>query len=349
MITRPVSICGVVVVVCFLLFIYSQRIPAINEYRFIADAPSTPSTWKTEHKLVILLTEARSGSTWLGTLFQQLDDLMYVFEPLDPRYVDVGRKDDGLDVASSLSDPAKLQVLTSLCKCKFENRLSAFGKAIYGHNSMSSVAQYDLAGNVQKGALHMQNFCSNFTITMAKCIRLFDLSIIKELPNLECSNFLVIHLVRDPRAVIRSRLVTFHELYTGNGSRYPTLNFTESEIQDAAEKICTAGVANDAISKESWIKDKYMRIKYEDLVAHPHKMVLELYKFINRPVSTQLTAFIDKSTTGSNIKSNYQVIKNSKEVAEKWKHMMEPSRIRAVETACADFMRVYGYAVFEPL
>ena len=31
----------------------------------------------------------------------------------------------------------------------------------------------------------------------------------------------VLHLVRDPRAVIRSRMVTFHELYSGNGKKTP--------------------------------------------------------------------------------------------------------------------------------
>ena len=36
-------------------------------------------------------------------------------------------------------------------------------------------------------------------------------------------------------------------------------------IYDAASDLCSHGVSNGAIGKESWLKDRYIRIRYQDV------------------------------------------------------------------------------------
>ena len=116
----------------------------------------------------------------------------------------------------------------------------------------------------KQGRDHLETFCSDFSVVMPKCIRLTDLSILKRLPEFGCSNFQVVHLIRDPRAVLRSRMVTFHELYSGNGLQTAvndSQQMSEEMIYEAAVALCTNGVKNGAIAKEPWLRERYMRIR----------------------------------------------------------------------------------------
>lgn len=305
------------------------------------------SVSETERRLVIIATESRSGSTWLGTIFQMIPDLMYVFEPLDPRHASsMGypqASHDPLD-KEQLSEESKLKVLSSLCTCKFRT-IQAFGKAVITREK-SSHTSYNLHEEVQKGREHMEEFCSNFDIIMPKCIRLTDLSILKRLPEFGCTNYQVVHLIRDPRAVIRSRMVTFHELYSGNGQKIPVNEMSDDMIYDAAADLCSHGVKNGAMGKEPWLKDRYLRVRYQDMVDKPYDKVEELYKFVSKPVTEKVTSFVDTSMNGEKASSNFNVIKDSKAVSEKWRSM-DVEKIRIIERACGEFLRTFGYDIFD--
>ncbi|XP_063691400.1 carbohydrate sulfotransferase 1-like isoform X2 [Bolinopsis microptera] len=299
-------------------------------------------------KLVIIATESRSGSTWLGTIFQMIPDLMYVFEPLDARHASgMGyphAQHDPFD-NRQLSEDSKLKVLSSLCTCKFQT-IQAFGKAPVTVEQ-SSHTEYNLHKEVLKGRNHMETFCSEFSVVMPKCIRLTDLSILKRLPEFGCSNFQVVHLIRDPRAVLRSRMVTFHELYSGNGQKTAdSQEMSEEMIYEAAVALCTNGVKNGATAKEPWLQERYIRIRYQDMVDKPYDKVEELYNFVNKPVTERVTNFVDTSMTGHSVGSNFGVIKDSKAVAEKWR-TMDGDKIAIIEKACSEFLKTFDYELFD--
>ncbi|XP_063692780.1 uncharacterized protein LOC134824735 [Bolinopsis microptera] len=138
-----------------------------------------------------------------------IPDLLYVFEPLDPDYTSLmGYPSTELDPHDKrqLSEESKLKVLLSLCTCQFQT-IQAFGKAV-ATRITSSHTLYNLHEEVKKGQDQMEAFCSQFSVVMPKCIRLPDISILKRLPELGCTKFKVVQLIRDPRAVIRSRMDT---------------------------------------------------------------------------------------------------------------------------------------------
>ena len=118
---------------------------------------------------------------------------------------------------------------------------------------MSSQTRYDLSKETGRGKLHMEKFCSEFGIVMPKCIRLSNLSILRKLSDLGCTNFQVVHLIRDPRAVMRSRMVTFHQLLTSDNKRYKVGEFTDEMLFNASRGMCAINLHNFQVSEEDWI------------------------------------------------------------------------------------------------
>ena len=48
------------------------------------DLPDSPTLLKNETSLVIVFSYVRSGSTFVGELFRQNDEVFYIYEPLHP-------------------------------------------------------------------------------------------------------------------------------------------------------------------------------------------------------------------------------------------------------------------------
>ena len=160
-----------------------------------------------------------------------MKEVMYVFEPLDPRAYSHRQAKLGL-----ANDEAKLRILNSICNCNF-GVLPSLGRATaLGRERGSRQSSYSLVTEYNKGDASMNRLCSSFEMRVAKCIKLYDIDLLSSLALTGCADLKVLHLVRDPRAVIRSRMVTFHELYSGNAAKIKTMN--DSYIQAAAADLC---------------------------------------------------------------------------------------------------------------
>ena len=91
------------------------------------------------------------------------------------------------------------------------------------------------------------------------------------------------------------------------------------------------------------LQDRYYRI---DTTLYPNSTVHELYSFIGIPVSEAVTEFVRSSSHGqSTDDGDYEIVKDSKKVSEKWK-TWDLKIINTIEEACSDFMIVFGYDVF---
>ena len=148
-------------------------------------------------------------------------------------------------------------------------------------------------------------------------------------------NSLGIH-IRHPRAVIWSHILTFSDI---------DIEATES-VRSAAATLCSHGLNIYEQAKQDWLQDRYYLVKYEDLVAHPNSTVHELYSFIGIPVSEEVTEFVRSSSHGqSTDDGDYEIVKDSKKISEKWK-TWDLKIINTIEEACSDYMIAFGYDVF---
>ena len=181
-------------------------------------------------KLIILFTNKRSGSSFAGELLNQISNSFYLFEPLFP----FTRECDILKME-------RVEALQTLLQCQFENiteiykstfRLTnhtdAFAKCI--QNSICFIDRHKSILNRYEGLCKkrpptqrrkcqgypldfelVSQICSFSRVIAFKILRICDIStlqgLVKSLENQPNVQLKIIHLIRDPRAILSSRLL----------------------------------------------------------------------------------------------------------------------------------------------
>ena len=176
---------------------------------------------------VVLLTYYRSGSSFVGELFNQHPDVFYHFEPLFPYSGDCS------DEPAYKSE--KVNLIEGILKCDMPNWRVLFQKmatrpmqnndntclqtgACFRHKSRDLCSTNMCPWGVSKslsqtaclkcGPLNlerMDNSCRLKKVTAIKTIRICDLTWLDELLHSDSFDLKVVHLIRDPRAIARSR------------------------------------------------------------------------------------------------------------------------------------------------
>ena len=228
--------------------------------------------------------------------------------------------------------------LAQICTCEL-SRYDAGGVAGYHRNYAHRVIN---SKYVQDDCLY------NRTTRVAKTIRLYDIMELSQLPELGCPDFRVVHLLRDPRAVLVSRMKTFHELYDGNKVLGPHVdgpmeNFSNEYVEQAARDLCGHHVSNMNHGAEPWLQGRYTRVLYEDIALDPVGVARQLYQFIGQHFTADDERFVYESSHSDKEGGGYEVSKNTSHVLNEWKDRILPRHLEVIEEACREvFLRV-GY------
>jgi hypothetical protein len=102
-------------------------------------------------------------------------------------------------------------------------------------------------------------------------------------------DFLLVHLVRDPRAVCWSTVRSLKKLKQNQASKSPLLRCLQTMVGWTA-----ANLACEAFGK--LYPDNYVRIRYEDLVRVPRQKIDEIF----RRLSLHTVPALDRLGTGDN-------------------------------------------------
>jgi hypothetical protein len=150
------------------------------------------------------------------------------------------------------------------------------------------------------------------------------------------SNARVIHVVRDPRAVVASNYVS--------GARYPLLFLARQW-----RKLATLALVNAESS------DRVKIIKYENLVSHLGETALEICSFLGVEFDEAMTR-IGELKDGSNQpwyqNSSYHnagmISQNAKTdpfsiKIERWRDVLPKEYLQLVEKLCCFEMKLFGY------
>ena len=249
---------------------------------------------------VLILTQWRSGSSFLGSLLAPDEESFYVFEP----FINVnfsGRPIE--DQAENPSQEAVEYVKTFL------------------HQIYDCIKPDDLQLTFSLQLAHSKlKKCSNAKIKLLKTVRV-RYNTVKDW--IRDSDIKVIHLVRDPRAILNSRL----------------LLHWDTEVETVCRNL------NQDLHLSSLMNDQnYYRVKYEDLVEETTTIVKKLYDFVGMTFTDDVEQHISKLKNGrqdSNI--FFGVERSAGWNINHWRQRMPMKLIKNIEKSCAKFMKIMKY------
>ncbi|MEO8198919.1 MAG: sulfotransferase [Gemmatimonadota bacterium] len=133
----------------------------------------------------------------------------------------------------------------------------------------------------------------------------------------------VIHLLRDPRDVTASL-------------------FNVPWGRRSAAANAALWVSLTLAAEKSNGNPRYLRIRYEDLVANPEAGLEEICRFINEPFTPIM---LDAGKPAKTDKPWFERAQGalSKDRSGAWKDQLSPDQIRLIETVAGPVMRQFGY------
>ena len=279
-----------------------------------------------ERTVVLLVSDFRSGSSFLGEMFNQNDDAYYIFEPLKGYHQDQTKN-----------------FLEKLVDCNpprwgFVRRNRQSG-CLY-HEGWNGTKSKCLASKDNELE------CKKYGITVAKFIRLRQLAQIKEFGLLDRRNVFIVHSFRDPRGTINSRLM--QSIVNYNGIATPQSDVTVETIEKMAKSLCERYLL-DSMFGDTIIPDKYIRVRYEELCEDPVKAIRSAYGHIGHtPPDRVFEWFANHTQNGqaSSLNDTMGLSRNSLLTSSQWKEELGREYICAVERNCGPLMDYFDLEYF---
>ena len=308
----------------------------------------------TERQNVLIYAPARSGSSFLGQIFNQHEDVFYLYEPL---YIYTILNKLRVMSASQLQHDS-LTLLQDCFQCNFTNHElylyfisnPGYASTLFRESSkaMSTkpLCQYKhklKRRNGQKGraqimcqnrleAKRTSSVCRQHKQVTVKVLshRIKLSKILKWTSN--TTNLKIIHLLRDPRAIIASRL------RLGWISKTGTLKIQE---------FCSRMIEDLQFVTTSKISRNYIILRYEDIVANVLPVVKNIFTATGLNLTDNLEKWLVENTRWSGSISTPEPFRTTKRnalrTANFWRKNISMSAIRTVEENCKFVMKEAGY------
>ena len=332
-------------------------------------AQEKEQTYHRKPKMVLVLTQSRHGSTWLMDMLGYKDDAVPVFEPLNcggflKMYAtsDEIRNEtlaEGFD--SVKYDDWREVLLARICLCDWHG-IKIPGKSDRKYGTIRGLwykgkrMNPDIVGPFNE-SLARTKCTEEGSMMVPKTIRYYNMSKMHRINEYGCEDFKVIHLVRDPRAVMNSRMTVFSELFDGNallGMRMENyklgqFGYDEAYMTRAADHLCSHHLYNYklGLNPPPWLKGRYKMVRFEDLADHPQHWTRELLHFIGVKYTAKYQEYVYNLThlkdRGKIDNGWYGVERQTSEISNSWKEKLVEPHWRTIEKVCAEMMKAFDY------
>uniref|UniRef100_A0A3Q3X223 Sulfotransferase n=1 Tax=Mola mola TaxID=94237 RepID=A0A3Q3X223_MOLML len=346
-------------------------------WRTLCDDSLMP--FESPRKHILLFATTRSGSSFTGQLLNQHPGIFYVFEPL--YHVQQAFTNSSSRLSRTLERRALLgayrDLLLNLYTCDLhfmENYIrpepqdhvtNSFFRRSSSHALCSPpvcLEGRDRPAAEPPDETWCPKKCGALNLTLAtlsclsrghiaiKTVRIpevGDLRTLTEDPRLDMK---IIHLVRDPRAILASRIMAFSDQFrawkiwntTGRQPRYVDLSQITSTCKDMAAS------AETGLQRPAWLRGRYLLVRYEDLAFNPDDKAGEIYRFVGLEMEDRVRTWIAKNTN-SNVSSRsewnyrYSTTRDSRATAGSWRLHLSFDIVRTVQELCSDTLALLGY------
>ncbi|KAM4553217.1 carbohydrate sulfotransferase 5-like [Fundulus diaphanus] len=315
---------------------------------------------------VLLLSSWRSGSSFLGQVFSQHPSVFYLMEPVWHVWTKNPKSGAGaLRVAVR-------DLLWSLYKCDF----SLMNSYLPGNPSLSNLFMWTQSRALcsppacpvkSANESHCRQMCHSRTLKKAeescqkhthvvlKETRFFELESLYPLlqdPNLDLR---VVHLVRDPRAVMRSREASAYHLNRDSDKVLEQRNVSAAERQyEVIQEVCRSHLniyGRGIFNPPPFLEDRYKLVRYEDVVRNPITELNDIYEFVGLQMTSEVEEWIHKMTHG---KGNggwdgaFKITsRNAAEVSQAWRTVLQHDTVKRIQEVCKGAMLLLGYGTVD--
>jgi hypothetical protein len=152
----------------------------------------------------------------------------------------------------------------------------------------------------------------------------------------------VVHIVRDPRAVLASQKNRW-KLRELGAAHLPAREMIRNRINYHPITICRLWTEanNEAIALEG--HERFGIVRFEDLAAAPEERARQLCDLVQVSFEPQM---LDLPQWGSSNVSHISEFKGvSKDVVDRWGRVLSPMEVEVCEAMTAGLMRRFGYAL----
>ncbi|XP_076878331.1 carbohydrate sulfotransferase 1 [Brachyhypopomus gauderio] len=324
---------------------------------------------------VLILATTRSGSSFVGQLFNQHSDVFYLFEPLyhvqttlmphlshsrasADRRVLLGAS---RDLLRSLYN-CDLYFLESYIKPQPANHTTdklfrrGASKALCSPPVCDAFSPSDV--NIEEGDCIRK--CASLNLTLAtescrerrhvaiKTVRIPEVGDLRALIEDPRLNLKVIQLVRDPRGILSSRIETFRDTYRlwriWRATGRKPYNLDLSQLTTVCEDVLRS--VGTGTSRPAWLRGRYMLVRYEDLARQPLQKTREIYEYLGLSMEKAVEEWIRNNTRGSNevsAKQKYGTVRDSAANAESWRLKLSHHIVDYTQTVCQQVLEELGY------
>lgn len=330
---------------------------------WVLQALQYQATFAHPKQSVLIVTSGRSGSSFLGEIFNNHPDVMYYYEPIismnnaekyPPRqsYSVTGTDPDNQQRILSPFD-----LLHSMFSCNVSeatvDRVLNHPRNV-GRRLMSKfMSRKELCDGVQQDnncwrTSRHHTFKINARNLNKLCRREYSHVAIKELHgrlptglkgllhthnnHTSATGLKIIQLVRDPRGVFQSM-----------GKVGWVLDKDKFVDWDKIEAMCDKVMADYNYGNE--YKQHFMAVRYEDLCENFISTVKRLLDFVGLSLTKSYGEYLQKvvENEGDNRKKPFNLDKNMKRTFQRWRTDISPTFANGIEKVCGGLMNRMGY------
>ncbi|GAB1607966.1 carbohydrate sulfotransferase 1-like [Argonauta hians] len=334
--------------ICFGLYIYGY----FYEYQLINSSVIWISNkvgdvlaknMKNKHNVrtVLVVAYMRSGSSLTGELLDQANGSIYYYEPIRPFFKPHTEPNTGNITHLKRTRDIKIQVLNAWLSCSFNGALAR--TLYYSLKTWCQNCQeyFKCVGDSSTSFLKIHlclpllvNLCKKANVRIAKVIRL-EMKLVSELlisdPNLR-----VVHLLRDPRGILNSRL------------RLGVFNKKNSKI--VAATLCQNMHNNIReylkLKENPQFRHRMMTVFYEDLGEYPIAISKEMFSFLEIPFTVTIRKWIKANMLGTTNRNGnpFSVLhRNSHLHVNSWRSKLSYGMVSVIDESCQNLYEISGY------
>uniref|UniRef100_H2XZN6 Sulfotransferase n=1 Tax=Ciona intestinalis TaxID=7719 RepID=H2XZN6_CIOIN len=305
---------------------------------------------------VIIFTSMRSGSSFLGELFNQHSQVFYMFEPLHAFGSYKEQRENRFRALHDISRcnftnlPNILPYVKSLQFQPTGRRRICAGSVI----SVTPISANRLGRGVRSRLTH--RYCPKFVNEVCfqypsyvNRIQVIAEPFLESLePILEDSRveLRVIHLVRDPRAVMSSRKDVFSDAKNTFAIKGNVNYLCNSQRRNLRFAECMNSLCDGVKPSRLW-KGRYKRLRFEDVSARPLEVAREVYNFVGLNFNSIIEKWIKLNTRAeaSQSSNKFSTKRDSMSAVGHWRQSLSLNETLIIQSACFDNMSKLNYTL----